>query len=109
MARERFEDTRKRIFREHKRAIVRSALNGYKRRGRGLVFIELTDAGSMGHLSYLTLDTIKRRQINARLNDRGYRLMLIDKISSYVPNSEILVVVTDGKYEQFSVGSRGAG
>ena len=87
---------------------MRSALNGYKKRGRGLVFIELTDAGGMGHLSYLTLDTIKRRQIHARLNDRNYRLMLIEKISTYYPNTEILVMVTDGKYERFCVGSRQA-
>jgi hypothetical protein len=108
MASERFEDKRKRVFRKHKHSIVRSALNGYKRKGRGLVLVELTDAGGMGHLSYVTLDTIKHRQIKARLNDRDYKVMLIEKISTYYPSSEILVVVTDGKYERFSLGSRQA-
>ncbi len=81
-------------------------MNGYKRKGRGLVFVELTKAGGMGHLSYLTLDTVKHRQVNARPNDRNYRLMLIEKISTYYPSSEVLVMVTDGEYERFSVGSK---
>jgi len=103
---ESFENTRKRVFREHKRTIVRSALNGYKRKGRGMVLVELTDAGGMEHLSYLTLDTLKHRQINTRMNERDYRVMLIEKISTYMPSSEILVVVTNGMSERFSVGSR---
>jgi hypothetical protein len=106
MASKTFEDARKEVFRKHRGSIVKSALNGYKRRGRGLVFIELNGAGNMAHVSYLTLDTLKYRRINARLNDREYRIMLIEKISTYSPVSEILVVVTDGEYEQFSVGSR---
>jgi hypothetical protein len=108
MANESFENTRKRVFRKHQRSIVRSALNGYKRKGRGLVLVELNNTGEMGHLSYLTPDTLKHRQINVRLNDLGYRAMLTEKISTYYPASEILVVVTDGKYERFSVGSRQA-
>jgi hypothetical protein len=108
MAGESFENTRKRVFREHKRSIVRSALNGYRRKGRGLVFVELTGAGGMRHLSYLTLDALKHRQINAHLNDRDHRAKLIEKISTYYPSSEILVVVTDGKFERFSVGSKQA-
>jgi hypothetical protein len=109
MASESFKDTRKRFFRKHKHSIVRSALNGYKRKGRGLVLVEISDAEKMRHLSYLTLDTLGHRQINGRLNDQDYRMMLIEKISSYSPGSEILVVVTDGKYERFSVGSRRTG
>jgi hypothetical protein len=103
-----FEETRKRVFREHKRSVVNSALNGYKRKGRGLVLLELTDAGGMEHLSYLTLDKLKHRQINTHLNDRDYRGMLIDKISTYSPSSEVLVMVTDGENERFLVGSRQA-
>lgn len=103
---ESFEDTQKRIFREHKHSIVRSALNGYKRKGRGLVLVELTDAGGMERLSYLTLGTLKREQNNARLNDPDYKEMLIEKISKYQPSSEILVVVTDGNFERLSIGSR---
>jgi hypothetical protein len=106
MANKSFEDTRKRVFRKYKRTIVRSALNGYKRKGRGLVLVELTDAGGMGHLSYLTLDRLNHRQINGRPDDQDYRLMLNEKISTYYPGSEILVVVTDGEYERFSVGLR---
>jgi hypothetical protein len=108
MTSEGFESTRKRVIREHKRSIVRSALNGYKRKGRGLVLVELTNAGGMGHLSYLTLDKLKRLPIKARLSDGDNRVALIEKTSSYRPNSEMLVVVTDGEYERFSVGSRRA-
>jgi hypothetical protein len=108
VARESFENARKRVFREHKGSIVRSALNGYKRKGRGLVLVELTDTGKMERLSYLMLDTLKHRQINANLNNRDHRVMLIERISTYYPSSEILVVVTDGQYERFSIGSRQA-
>jgi len=57
----------------------------------------------MAHLSYLTLDTPKHRQINGRLNHGNYSVMLVEKISTYYPSSEVLVVVTDGEYERFSV------
>ena len=73
-----------------------------------MVLVELTNSGGMGHLSYLTPDTLKHRQINARRNDQNYKVMLIEKISTYYPGSEILVVVTDGQYERFSVGARQA-
>jgi hypothetical protein len=106
MTSESFKNTRKRVFREHKHSIVRSALNGYERKGRGLVFVELTNAGEMGHLSYLTLDTLKHQQNNVHLNGPDYKGMLIEKTSAYYPDSEILVVVTDGEYERLSVGSR---
>ena len=106
MTSESFENTRKRVIREHKHSIVKSAWNGFKRKGRGLVLIELTNKGDMGHLSYLTLNRLDHRQSRARENDLGYRAMLVEKTSTYCPNSEMLVVVTDGEYERFSVGSR---
>jgi hypothetical protein len=108
MASESFKHMRKLTFREHKHSIVRSALNGYERKGRGLVLVAITEAGRMGHLWYLTLDALEHQQINAHLNDRDYKAMLIEKISTYSPSSEILVVVTDGEYEQLTVGSRQA-
>jgi len=85
---------------------VKSALKGYEKKGRGLVLIELTDKGGMRHLSYLTLDSLKDRQSNAHLSDRANTTMLIEKTSQYYPSSEILVVVTDGKYKRLLVGSR---
>ncbi len=103
-----FDEAREKVIREHKRSIVRSALNGYKRKGRGLVLLELSDSGGMEHLSYLTLDKLKHRQGIKNLNDRNSKVMLIDKISSYSPSSEILVMVTDGEYERFMVGSKQA-
>ena len=69
MAGNTFEDTRKRVFSTHKRSIVRAASNGYKRKCRGLVLVELTETGGMAHLSYLTLDALKHGQINGRLNN----------------------------------------
>jgi len=103
-----FEEAREKVIREHKRSIVKSALNGYKRKGRGLVFLELSDSGGMEHLSYLTLDRLKHRLGTTNLNDRDSRALLVDKLSSYSPSSEILVMVTDGEYERFMVGSKEA-
>jgi hypothetical protein len=101
-----FEETRKTVFRQHKRTIVKSALNGYKTKGRGLVLLKLTDSGAIKHLSYLTLDGLNRRQTNTCLNDGNHRVMLIDKISTYSPSSEVLVMITNGEFEQLLVGSR---
>jgi hypothetical protein len=106
MTSESFRETRKRVFGKHRRSIVKSAVNGYKKRGRGLVLVELTDAGRMEHLSYLTLDKLQHRQINSNLNDRDYRAMLIDKTSTYSPGSEVLVMITDGEYQRLLVGSK---
>ncbi len=103
-----FEETRRRVFREHKNVIVKSALNGYKKKGRGLVFLKLTDGGGMEHISYWTLERLMNRQINARLIDQDFREKLISKISKYSPSSEVLVMVTDGEFGRFLVGSRRA-
>ena len=103
-----FEEAREKVVREHKRSIVKSALNGYKRKGRGVVLLELSDSGGMEHLSYLTLDKLKHRQGIAYLNDPNSKVPLMDKISSYSPSSEILVMVTDGEYNRIMVGSKQA-
>jgi hypothetical protein len=103
-----FEEAREKVIREHKRSIVKSALNGYKKRGRGLVLLELSDSGGMEHLSYLTLDKLKHRKGAINPNDRSSKTMLIEKISSYSPSSEILVMVTDGEYERLIIGSKQA-
>ena len=107
MASKSFKEMRKRVIREHKHAIVRSALNGHKKKGRGLVLVKYTKTG-MVHLSYLTLDTLKHLHTNAGSEHQDYETMLIEKISAYYPDSEIPVVVTDGEYEQFSFGLRQA-
>jgi hypothetical protein len=101
-----FEEARERAIREHKRSIVKSALNGYKRKGRGLVLLELGESGGMEHLSYLTINKLINRPGIANLNGRDSRVPLMDKLSSYSPSSEILVMVTDGEYERFIVGSK---
>jgi hypothetical protein len=101
-----FEEARERVIREHKRSIVKSALNGYKRKGRGLVFLKLSETGGMEHLSYLTINKLIHRLGIANLNNRDSRVLLMNKLSSYSPSSEILVMVTDGEYERFVVGSK---
>lgn len=108
MTDESFKKARKSVVRKHKSSIVKSAFNGYKRVGRGLVFLELSGSGGMEHLSYLTPDKLMHRKDITHLNDRGSRVMLMDKISSYSPSSEVLVMVTDGEYERFLVGSKQA-
>ena len=108
MASERFDVMRKRVLREHKHSIVRSALRGHKDKGRGLVLVKFTQTGKSGmlHLSYLTLDTLKQIRTKARLEDKGYGTMIIEKVSGYHPDSQIPVVVTDGESEQFFLGVR---
>jgi len=105
MPSESFENMRKRVIREYKYWIVRSALKGHKNKGRGLVLLKCNKAG-MVHLSYLTLDTLKRRHSNAGSEDQGYGAMLIEKITAYCPDSEIPVMVTDGESERLSFGVR---
>ncbi|HYK90671.1 MAG TPA: hypothetical protein VE398_18000 [Acidobacteriota bacterium] len=110
MASERFDLMRKRVLREHKRSIVRSALRGHKNKGRGLVLVKFTQTGKSGmvHLSFLTLDTLKRLQTHSGPKDKEYGAMIIEKVSGYYPDSQIPVVVTDGESEQFSFGIRRA-
>jgi hypothetical protein len=103
-----FDEAREKVIRKHKRSIVKSALNGFKRKGRGFVFLKLSESGGMEHLSYLTPDKLKHRSDIANLNDRDSRALLFNKLRSYSPSSEILVMVTDGECERFMVGSRQA-
>jgi hypothetical protein len=103
MADEIFEKMRKRVLREHKHSIVRSARNGHKTKGRGLVLVKFTKAG-MVHLSYLTLDTLKHQHAHSGLDSHGDGDLLIEKLSAYSPDSEIPVMVTDGESERFSFG-----
>ena len=105
MADEAFAKMRKRVLREHKHSIVRSAKNGHKTKGRGLVLVKLTGTG-MVHLSYLTLEALKRQPSHAGLEDQEHRDMLIERISSYSPESEIPVMVTNGATQRFSFGVR---
>jgi len=107
MGSENFERMRKRVLREHKYSIVRSAKNGHKTKGRGLVLVKFTKTG-MVHLSYLTLDTLKHQHANSSpaIQDDGD--ILIEKLSAYSPDCEIPVMVTDGESERFSFGVREA-
>jgi len=103
MASEIFESMRKRVLREHKHSIVRSAKNGHKTKGRGLVLVKFTKTG-MVHLSYLTLDALKLQHAHSGPADRDNGELLIEKLSAYSPDSEIPVMVTDGESERFSFG-----
>jgi hypothetical protein len=105
MADENFEKMRKRVLHEHKHSIVRSAKNGHKTKGRGMVLVKFSKTG-MVHLSYLTLATVKHQHANSSVGNRGDGDLLIDKLSAYSPDSEIPVMVTDGESERFSFGIR---
>jgi hypothetical protein len=100
-----FEKKRKRALREHKHSIVRSAMNGHKTKGRGLVLVKFTKTG-MVHLSYLTLDALKHQHTHSSPEGLDNGDLLIEKISTYSPDSEIPVMVTDGESERFSFGVR---
>ncbi|HYK91579.1 MAG TPA: hypothetical protein VE398_22615 [Acidobacteriota bacterium] len=110
MESESFDAMRRRVLRVHRHSIVRSALRGHRNKGRGLVLVKYTQTGKAGmvHLSYLTLDTLKRIQTGAGPDTKDYGAMIIEGISGYHPDSELPVVVTDGKCEQFSFGVRQA-
>jgi len=101
---------RKRVLRDHKHSIVRSALRGLKDKGRGLVMVKFTQTGKSGmvHISYLPLDTLKLLQIYAGPGNRDYEAMIIEKISEYSLDSQIPVMVTDGESERLSFGIRKA-
>ena len=103
MASEKFEKMRKRVLREHKFSIVRSAKNGHKTKGRGLVMVKFTKTG-MVHLSYLTLDALKHQHAHSGPAVQEDGDLIIEKLSAYSPDSEIPVMVTDGEFERFSLG-----
>jgi hypothetical protein len=103
MAGEYFETMRKRVLREHKHSIVRSAKNGHRTKGRGLVLVKVNSTG-MVHLSYLTLDALKHGYTHYGPVGRANGDLLIEKLSAYSPDSEIPVMVTDGETERFSFG-----
>ena len=98
-----FEKMRKSVLRKHKHSIVRSARNGHKTKGRGMVLVKFTKTG-MVHLSYMTLDSLKHQHAHAGLENPAAGDLLIDKLSAYSPDSEIPVMVTDGMSERFSFG-----
>jgi hypothetical protein len=110
MTSESFNLMRKKVLRDHKHSIVRSATRGLKDKGRGLVMVKFTQRGKSGmvHISYLPLETLKLLQIYAGPENRAYGLMIIEKISEYSPGSQIPVVVSDGECERFSFGIRRA-
>ncbi len=110
MPSESFDVMRRRVLQQHKHAIVRSAFRGHRDHGRGLVLVNFTPMGKLGmvHLSYLSVDALKRRQTNAGLGKRRHRAMIIERVSRYSPDSQIPVVVTDGESGRFSLFERRA-
>jgi hypothetical protein len=107
MAGEIFEKMRKRALREHRHSIIRSARNGHKAKGRGLVLVKLTNTGTV-HLSYLTLTALKQQRGHAGPESRDDGALLIEKLSAYSPDSEIPVMVTDGESKLLLFGRRQA-
>jgi hypothetical protein len=108
MTSESFNLMRRKVLRDHKHSIVRSALRGLKEKGRGLVMVKFTPRGKSGmvHISYLTLEALRLLQLYAGPDNASYGLMIIDKVSEYSPSSQIAVVVSDGESERFSFGIR---
>jgi hypothetical protein len=100
-----FETMRKRVIREYKHLIVRSARRGHRDKGRGLVLVKCNQAG-MVHLSYLTLETLKQQYSDARAEDRDSGARVISRISAYRPDREVPVMVTDGIIKRLSFGVR---
>jgi hypothetical protein len=100
MTSETFENMRKRVIREHKHWIVRSARKGHQAKGRGLVLVKCNKAGTV-HLSYVSLETLKDLP-----EDLNYGSSVIEKISAYRPDCEIPVMFTDGETERLSFGVR---
>ncbi len=110
MASDSFDLMRKRVLRDYRHSIVRSAMRGLKEKGRGLVMVKFTQRGKSGmvHISYLPIETLKLLQEYAGPENAGYGLMIIEKVSGYSLGSQIPVVVSDGESERFSFGIRQA-
>jgi hypothetical protein len=108
MAGESFDVMRKRVLHKHKHSIARVGLRGHRNKGRGLVLVKFIQRGKSGmvHLSFLTLESLKQLQTTAGPDNRDYGAMIIERVSGYRPDSQIPVVVTDGKSEKFSFGVR---
>ncbi len=103
MAGKAFTLMRRRVLRVHKHSIVRSARIGHKAKGRGMVLVRFSRVGDI-HISYLTLQALKNHDLeNPGACDHQEA---IEKVSSYSFESEIPVMVTDGKEQRFSVGIR---
>ena len=98
-----FETMRKSVLLKHKHSIVRSARNGHKAKGRGMVLVKFTKTGTV-HLSYMTLDALIHQHAHTGPENRDGGDLLIDKLSAYSPDSEIPVMVTDGMSQRFSFG-----
>ncbi len=103
MAGENFEKMRTRVLRDYKRSIVRSAKMGHKAKGRGMVLVRLTNAGKV-HLSYLTLEGLRHQHTFSGVKGEARAELVAERVSNYSPDSEVLVMVTDGKSERFSLG-----
>jgi hypothetical protein len=108
METESFDVMRRRVLSRHKHLIVRSARRGHRDKGRGLVMVRFKQTGKSGtvHLSYLTLAALKRTQDKEGLDKGGYRDLIIEKVSTYYPDLQIPVLVTDGVSEEFMFGVR---
>ena len=103
MAGETFEKMRAKALREHKHSIVGSAKNGHKAKGRGLVLVRLTGTGTV-HRSYLTLEALEHQHIHSGPEGKENGRRLVEKFNTYSPDSEVLVMVTNGQSERFSIG-----
>lgn len=110
MASDSFDLMRKRVLRDYRHSIVRSAMRGLKEKGRGLVMVKFTRRGKSGmvHISYLPIETLKLLQEYAGPENAGYGSMIIEKVSGYSLGSQIPVMVSDGESERFSFGIRQA-
>jgi hypothetical protein len=105
MAIEIFEKMRNKVLREHLHSIVRSAKSGHKTKGRGMVLVRFSKLGII-HLSYLTIAALQGQCAHSGSGTLFDRNLLIEKISTYLPESEIPVMFTDGEFERFSLGVR---
>jgi hypothetical protein len=110
MENENFNSMRKRVLRDHKQSIIRSAMRGLKDKGRGLVMIKFIQKGKSGmvHISYWPLEVLKLLPICAGPENRSYGIRIIKKIAQYSTELQIPIVVTDGESERFSFGIRQA-
>ncbi len=102
MNKEEFDILTKEILGEHREEIISLAESRYKSEGRGLVQVQI-DEGQDVVLSWVPLADLCELQKSSSKADRDYRTRQLETISTYWPDNQVAVVVTDGEHESFSL------
>ena len=102
MNKEEFEIMTKEILGEQREEIISLAESHYKSEGRGLVQVQIDGAQDV-ILSWVPLAELRELQKASSNAELDYRTRQVETISTYWPDNQVAVVVTDGEHESFSL------